>query len=158
MGSTYTLRKKNLSKWTGNNHCPYIAFCSFLVLLPSLLLPCDVKCAWYVGLGLYPSQPCPLCKVPNFWVTLGEAACIARATSPGRWVDKAFWTVLVKDEVGDLQEEGELLCKNPWDWLSFLNIAESRLSAVTATLLPLGTWTSWSALSAGLPEKKLNRG
>lgn len=74
--------------------------------------------------GFIPPSHVLCVKVPNFWVTLGEAACTAQATSPCRWVDKAFWTVLVKDEGGSLQEEGGLLYKK---FLGFTSILKQLL-------------------------------
>lgn len=54
-GVNWHMNKKLRNKWTGNNHCAYIAFCSFPILFSSLLLPCVVKSAWsYLGLGLFP--------------------------------------------------------------------------------------------------------
>lgn len=113
MGSIYPWRKKteevSEQEITTVLILPFAHFWFFSLHNYSPVMSSALGVIWVWGF-IPPSHVLSV-KVPNFWVTLGEAAYTAHATSPCRWADKAFWTVLVKDEGGSLQEERGLLYK-----------------------------------------------
>lgn len=88
---------------------PFFLFWFFSLHNYSPVMPSVLGVTWVWGF-IPPSHALSV-KVLNFWVTRGEAAYITHAASSCRWVDKAFWTVLVKDEGGSLHEERDIIQK-----------------------------------------------